>query len=442
MRWPPPFRSLSNPSAVCAWGMYDLANQSFQLLINSLLFPLFVTGVIVADDVNGRAIWFRMSAAGLLIVVLLSPLMGALADQRAWKREMLLISGSICAILTIALGFLQEGQLAMAFSMYLIAAVACGLGENFLGSFLPEISTPRNVGRVSGIGWTMSYIGALMLLGITAMYTLVFDRNDASQMRPMIVFSGIWFAIGMIPAVLWLHERSDGVQSTKSSSTIIGGAIKRLIASAHESKQYTQLVRFFISFGVYSAGTLTMIFGLGLIGDRLGFGLSKLILMGVVIALTAGVAAAFAGRFQDSFGHVKTISVFLVLWIVSTIAMASADLVHAPEIVYWIVAGLIGIAMGGVGTSSRAVVGAFTPQRRAGEFFGLWGMIYKLSGIAGVLIFGELSRVAGQPIALFVVAGLFTIGLALLWRVDESQGILQADHGESEAQNQPKPEVQ
>ena len=432
MRWPPPFRSLPNPSAVYAWGMYDLANQSFQLLINSLLFPLFVTGVIVADEVKGRAVWFRMSAAGLLIVVLLSPVMGALADQRAWKREMLLLSGSICSLLTIVLGFLQEGQLALAFVVYLIAAVACGLGENFLGSFLPEISTPRNVGRVSGIGWTMSYIGALMLLGITAMYTLVFDRDDASQMRPMIVFSGVWFALGMIPAVLWLRERSEGVQSTHKGATIIGGAIHRLIASARESKQYTQLVRFFIAFGVYSAGTLTMIFGLGLIGDRLGFGLSKLILMGVVIAMTAGVAAALTGKFQDSFGHVKTISVFLILWILSTLMMASADLVQAPELVYWIVAGLIGVSLGGVGTSSRAIVGAFTPEQRAGEFFGLWGMIYKLSGIAGVLIFGELSRVAGQPVALFVVSGLFTSGLILLWRVDESVGILQAAHLESE----------
>ncbi len=422
MPWPPPFRSLSNPAAVFAWGMYDLANQSFQLLINSLLFPIFFAGVIVADPDRGEALWFRMSAAGLLLVVLLSPIMGALGDERAWKRELLLGSGAVCAVLTLGLGFLQPGQTGLAFGLYLIAAVACGLGENFLGSFLPEISTPRTAGRVSGIGWTMSYIGALLLLGITAAYALVLDRSDASQTRPILVFAGVWFGLGMLPAALWLREKARPAPA-RGGGAVIGGAFRRLAQSARETAKYRQLVRFFVAFCVYSAGTLTMIYGLGLIGKGLGFGLDKLILMGAVIAVTAGIASAIAARVQDGLGHVRTISVFLVLWVVATLAMAGAEFVQAGEGVFWGVAALIGLALGGIGTGSRAIVGAFTPDERAGEFFGLWGMLYKLSGIAGVLLFGELSGRFGQAPALLAVAGLFAAGLVLLWRVDEAQGI-------------------
>lgn len=429
MPWPPPFRSLAQPRAVFAWGVYDLANQSFQLLINTLLFPLFIAGCVVADEDKGRSAWFLMSVTGLGLIVLLSPITGAMADQRAWKRELLLATGAVCAVLTILLGFLQPGQVALAFILYVIAAVACGLGENFLGSFLPEISTPRTVGRVSAIGWTMSYMGALALLGITAAFTLTFDRSEPAEMRPLLIFSGVWFAVGMLPTVFWLRE--SAVAAPTKAATIITGAFVRLAESARETARYRHLARFLLAFAVYSAGTMTMIYGLGLIGDRLGFDLPRLILMALVIAVTAGASAAVAGRFQDSFGHTRTIGVFLAIWVVTTLAMAGAEFVSPPAEVYFGVAALIGIALGGIGTASRAIVGAFTPISRAGEFFGLWGMIYKLSGIAGVGLFGIISKFAGQPLALLVVAGMFGAGWLLLLRVDEEEGIRAAGHGES-----------
>lgn len=431
MPWPPPFRSLAQPRAVFAWGVYDLANQSFQLLINTLLFPLFIASVIVGDQEKGRSAWFLMSVTSLGLIVLLSPITGAMADQKAWKRELLLATGAICALLTLSLGFVQPGQLGLAFALYVIAAVACGLGENFLGSFLPEISTPRTVGRVSAIGWTMSYMGALALLGITAGFTLVYDRSEPAEMRPLLVFCGIWFAVGMLPTVFWLRE--SAVAAPTKAASIITGAFVRLAESARETARYRHLTRFFLAFAVYSAGTMTMIYGLGLIGDRLGFDLPKLILMALVIAVTAGASAAVAGRFQDSFGHTRTISVFLAIWVVTTLAMAGAEFVSPPPPtgVYFGVAALIGIALGGIGTASRAIVGAFTPISRAGEFFGLWGMIYKLSGMAGVGLFGIISKFAGQPVALLVVAGMFAAGWLLLQRVDEEEGIRAAGHAES-----------
>lgn len=428
MQWPPPFRSLPNPRAVFAWGVYDLANQSFQLLINSLLFPLFVVGVIVGDPERGAAAWTQMSAAGLLLVVLLSPVMGAIGDQRAWKRELLLATGAICATLTCALALLQPGQLTAAFAVYLVAAVACGLGENFLGSFLPEISTPSNVGRVSAIGWSMSYAGALMLLGLTAVVALVLGRSTPAEMRPMLVFAGLWFLVGMVPAAVWLRERA--LPQPSNARWVVAAACARLVESARKTRDHSQLARFFLAFAVYSAGTLTMIFGLGLIGDRLGFNLGELILMGTLIAVTAGISAAVAGRVQEAFGHLRTISLFLIVWVLTSLAMAAAELVSVPPIVYWVVAGFIGVAMGGIGTASRAIVGAFTPPDRAGEFFGLWGMIYKLAGVAGVFAFGQISARASQPAGLLVVAGLFALGLGLLWRVDENEGIRQAAAGE------------
>lgn len=429
-----PFARLPNPRVVWAWGMYDLANQSFQLLINTLLFSIFVQNVVFADPEAGKRGWSYMAASAMLGVIVLSPVLGALADQRAWKRELLLATGFTCAALTACLATLQPGWVWAAAVLYVLAAVACGLGENFLGSFLPEISTPANVGFVSALGWTMSYVGALILLGVTAFFAFVLGRDDISQMRPMFVFAGAWFAAGMIPAVLFLHERASPRPADPGRS-LIGGAIRQLIRSARETGRFGQLARFLCIFFVYSMGTKIVIVFLGIIGDRMGFGMRHLVLLALLLALTAGVSSALAARVQDRLGHRRTIRAFLGLWTLATLSLAVAHQAGVPDWMTWAVAGLIGLGLGGIGTASRAMVGLFTPEHRAGEFFGVWGTIDKLALVVGVPLFGVLPMGAG----LFMVCGFFAAGLLMMGLVDERAGALQAARAAEEARGSNDP---
>lgn len=425
-----PFARLANGRAVWAWGMYDLANQSFQLLINTLLFSVFVQQVVVVDNrEQGNRVWGAMVAGSLLLVALLSPVLGAIADHRAWKRELLLATGVICAVFTAALALVAPGQLPLAIVLYVVAALACGLGENFLGSFLPEISTPKNVGYISALGWTMSYVGAVLLLAITAFYAYGLGREEPAQARPIFVFAGVWFGAGIVPAALFLRERAR--PKPGASVTVVGEAFRRLGASVRDAGRFGDLSRFLASFFVYSMGTQTMIFFLGIIASDLGFGLDESLLFALVIALTAGVSAAVVARYQDRFGHTRTVRVFLVIWIAATLAIAGGEALSIPAPGYFLVAGLIGLGLGGIGTASRAVVGAFTPEARAGEAFGVWGMVYKLSGIAGAVSFGLLSGALGMPPALLVVVGFFGVGLLMLGAVDEQRGIRTAAQAEA-----------
>ncbi|MBM4107818.1 MAG: MFS transporter [Phycisphaerae bacterium] len=412
-----PFARLPNPRAVWAWGMYDLANQSFQLLINTLLFAVFVQNVVFADPASGKRGWSYMVAASMILVIVLSPVLGAMADQRAWKRELLLTTGFVCAALTVGLAVLQPGWVWVAAALYVVAALACGLGENFLGSFLPEISTPANVGFVSALGWTMSYVGALMLLGITAIFAFVLGRDDVSQMRPMFVLAGLWFLAGMAPALLFLREKATPRPSARGVPVVLG-ALRRLLASAAQTARFRHLFRFLLIFFVYSMGTKIVIVFLGIIGDRMGFGLKQLVLFALLLALTAGVASALAARFQDRFGHRRTIRVFLALWALATASLATAHQVGAPAWMTWGIAGAIGLGLGGIGTSSRAMVGLFTPEHRAAEFFGVWGTIDKLALVVGALLFGAVPMGAG----LYMVSGFFVAGLVLMGLVDERGG--------------------
>lgn len=430
-----PFARLPRGREVFAWGMYDLANQSFQLLIKTLLFSLYVQEVVGATPESGRSLWTAMSASSMLLVALLSPIMGAIADRRAWRREMLMLSGLIGATLTAALAIVGPGDAALAFGIYVLAALACGLGENFLGSFLPEISTQKNIGYVSAVGWTMSYVGALLLLIVTAVYSITLGNRNPEDFRPMFVFSGLWFLGGMLPAFLWLRERTPPAEGPPGSAVI--GALKQMVRSAKEAGRYRQLARFFITFFVYNLGTLAVFNFLSIIGNGMGFSLGDMLLFALVVAVTAGITSAATARFQDRLGHRRTIMAFLAFWVLAMLGMAGSQHFKAPPWTFWIISSAIGLALGGLGTASRAMVGAFTPAHRSAEFFGVWGMVNQTSGILGVVAFGAVSVAIkpadlGQVVAILMLAAFFGGGLLLMLRIDLEEGLRTAREAEAE----------
>ncbi len=424
-----PLKGLDRPREVFAWGMYDLANQSFQLLINTLLFPIFLCVAVAGTKAKGDSAWIILvaSATGLALVV--SPVIGTIADARAWKKPLLIGTGLVAATLTCALAFLGRGDLWLAGVIYIVAAFCVGLGENFLGSFLPELAPPEQMGRVSAIGWTMSYVGALLLVGLTALTIFVLKAKEPSQWRWLFVAAGLWFFFGMIPSFTMLHERAQPVPPDQRRS-MVGDMFRQLARTAREVKRFRQLARFLGVMFVYSLGTYTVIFYAGKIGNDMGFQIGELSLLALVMSGTAGVSAILAAKYQDRIGRIHAVRLFLIVWILSTGALALLAWRGGNPNWFWVIAAGVGFGLGGIGTGSRAVVGAFTPTERGGEFFGLWGMVLKLSQLVGPGAFGITTQALGRPGALVLLVAFFVVGLVLLGLVDEKEGMLAARQGE------------
>ncbi|MGE3109155.1 MAG: MFS transporter [Phycisphaerales bacterium] len=440
-----PFRTLPpavNAREVWAWGMYDLANQSFQLLINTLLFSIYMQKVVyvnaagMTDEDAGKRAWGMMAAVSMALVVVASPVLGALADQRAWKREMLIVTGGACVALMAAMPFVGPGDMALAVALYIPAAFACGIGENFLGSFLPEISTPESMGRVSAIGWTMSYIGALMLLAVCGVALWGLGLHEPRQWRWLFLFASGWFLIGMLPLVIFLREKARPLASTRTihadapiaaapvtppARSIVGATFHRLMQTVRDASKHRQLFRFLGVFFIYSLGTQTVIYFAAIIGDALHFEIRHLVLMALIMSITAGIGAFGAGAYQDRIGHRRTVMTFLAAWIVGTLGLALMQRFQAPQVFFWPISAVIGFALGGIGTSSRALVGVLTPREKAAEFFGLWGMVYK-AAIIGPVVFSLVSTKVSQSTGLFVLCGAFVAGLVLMLGVREQEG--------------------
>lgn len=463
-----PFHGLPNPREVWAWGMFDFANQSFTLLIITLLFSVYVTRVVVpqpvlspevaaqveqirgntleraqapievrdaldrvqAAEARGKFAWSLMQGGSLLIVVLVSPFLGAWADIRGKRKALLMGTGVACGVLTCSLGFVGPGMVILAACLYVPANLCYQVGENFLASFLPDVSTRRTIGRVSAIGWTMGYVGALSLLAIVVTAMLALGLKDPSYWRAFFVFAGVWFLLGIIAPGLVL--RRDSAPKSKEARPLREAfrRVRRTLAGAGE---FSQLRSFLIAFLVYAFGVQTFIAFAAIIAQDFNFTDVLLVAFTAQLTITAGIAAVVTSTFQDRVGAKLTVMFYLGVWVVSCLAMVAMSMIWphgGPQWPVWLVGNGLGFALGGIGTASRSMVGRLTPSHRTAEFFGLWGMVYKFAGAVGVLGFGAVARFAGETASLVLLACFFGGGLLLLLRVNETHGVRHARRAE------------
>jgi len=441
-----PFRSLPNPREVWAWGMYDLANQSFTLLINTLLFAVYFKQVVVGDETDalsskGDRLWGTVVSASMLTVVVLSPFLGALADGRGWKKKFLMGTGAVCVALTCSFAIIGEGQIALAIALYIPANIAYQLGENFMASFLPEISTAKNIGKVSAIGWTMGYVGSLCLAIVLILSIFVFGITDKTQWPVLFVFAGLWFVGGMVAPAIYLREAPPTALHPGVSNAATE-ALTRIRETFRDAERYKQLRRFLVAFFAYGMGMQTVIFFAAIIATDVAFkgrddAETMLFVFTVLLTITAGAAALLTSVIQDRIGSMRTLKGFLVVWMLALIGLAgysiSADRGSPwPFWSFWPIGALIGFGLGGVGPASRASVGAFTPRHKTAEFFGLWGLSYKLAAVVGVGLFG-LVKAWRDDASLALLFGYFALGFGLLFVVREDAGIEAARQAERDA---------
>ena len=459
-----PFHGLTNPREVWAWGMFDFANQSFTLLIITLLFSVYVTRVVVpqpvpepaiaeqieliktnplakeqapqevqdayiraqAAEARGKFVWSLMQGSSLLIVVMLSPFVGAWADIRGKRKVLLMGTGAACGVLTCSLGFVGPGMVILAASLYIPANICYQIGENFLASFLPDVSSRRTIGRVSAIGWTMGYVGALSLLAIVVTAMLVLRLKDPVYWSSFFVFAGVWFLLGIIaPGAILRRDQAPPNREKRP----LREAVRRVQRSLAGTGEFGQLRRFLVAFLVYGFGVQTFIAFAAIIAQDFNFTDVLLVAFTAQLTITAGIAAVATSTFQDRMGAKATVLFYLCVWVVSCLAMVAMSIIWphgGPQWPVWVVGNGLGFALGGIGTASRSMVGRLTPGHRTAEFFGLWGMVYKFAGAVGVLGFGAVARFAGETASLVLLACFFAGGLLLLLRVNETQGVRQA----------------
>lgn len=433
-----PLDGLPNQRQLWSWISFDVANQSFTLIINTLLFSVFFSKVVVQNDAIDDRLWALTYGSSMLLTALLSPLAGAAADERAYKKRFLIGSGVLCGTLTCGLGFIQPGQLWLAILLYIPANFAFAIGENFLASFLPGLARQDQMGRVSGFSWACAYGAALLLLILTAGAMVALKLEPPEAWRPFFVFAGLWFLAFIIPTWRWLNEPPIARPAHAGRGLFIAACV-RLRESVRHTARYRDLAVLLAASLFYGTGISVVVFFASKLAVEYGFQQVHLVVFVGVITISGIIGTILPTLYQDRLGHRRSVLIFLVIWLVTALGFAWYAHLHElhaqragqgafPTWPLWLIGNLLGFGLGSLGSANRAFVSYLAPPNREAETFGVWGLIWKLSAIM-TFPFAWTKDTLGTPEALVVLAGFLGVGLVLTLFVNERRGFAAARTG-------------
>jgi MFS transporter, UMF1 family len=411
-----------------AWAMYDFANSGYTTVVLTTIFNAYFVGVVAgrADGLPvgmGTLLWTVAVSIPNALVLVSAPVLGAIADHYAAKKRFLLITTVGCVLCTALLALTGPGDVWLAVSLVVLSNLTFATGENLIAAFLPEISPQDDMGRVSAYGWAVGYVGGLAVLGICLGYVTWAQRHgfDATRYVPvtMLIVGGT-FAVAATPTFLWLKERAVPVPRSPGEHSLAIG-FQRLRRTLADSTRFRDLFRFLVALTIYYCGINTVVVLAAVYAQEvMGFSTSDTIILVMVVNITAAAGAFLFGQVQDRFGSVRTLAITLLIWI-AAIGLAFWTESRAG---FWLVANLVGIALGSSQASGRALIGQFAPPARAAEFFGLWGLAGKLAAIVGPLCYGLITYLSAgnHRLAILSTVSFFAVGLILLATVNERRG--------------------
>ncbi|MBU1299798.1 MAG: MFS transporter [Bacteroidetes bacterium] len=408
---PPPSRS-----QIFVWTLFDFANTAFYVLILTVGYPLYFKEVVAKGNQNGDFLWGLAFSISMLIVAFISPILGAVADYSAGKKRFLLIFTAICIVATSGLFFITESMIVWGIFLLIMANIGFEAGLVFYDSFLPEITTPRSYGRVSGYGFAMGYIGSLVTLAVAyPLFIKGFSSENIINIRYSFLLAAGFFFVFSIPLFLFLKEKSKRVNQ-KFSFIKVG--IQRIKATFKEFEKHKNVGKFLLSYFIYIDGINTIIIFSSIFArESLQLEIIDIVIFFAMVQTSAIAGSVIFGILADHFGQKKTLTATLILWL----GIVVVAYFVTGKILFYVVGILAGIALGSSQSTSRSLMSTITPIEKKTEFFGFYSFFGKASAIVGPLIFGYISSQMNQRIAIISVGVLILVGLMLLQRVIEEK---------------------
>ncbi|HWA13653.1 MAG TPA: MFS transporter [Burkholderiales bacterium] len=419
-----PSRNLASdvrPREVWGWMMFDFANSGYTTVVITAVFNAYFVSVVAGKAVWATFAWTLALSISYALIVLTAPLIGAYADAHAAKKRLLLATTAGCVAGTAGLAWVGPGDLALGIALLVISNFFFGTGENLIAAFLPELARGRSLGKVSGWGWALGYVGGLLSLGISLAYVMHAQAQGESSehfVPVAMLITAALFAVSSLPTFLFLRERAV---PQKLPSGAYAAAFARIWQTLGQAARYQDLFRFLVCILFYQAGVQAVITLAAIYAEQaMHFSTQQTIVLILVVNVTASLGALLFGQLQDRLGHVCTLALTLVGWCLTVVL---AWMASTPAL-FWVAANLAGICLGASQSAGRALVGYLSPADRRAEFFGLWGLAVKLSSILGPITYGLVSWLSSgdHRLAILITGAYFLVGLALLAGIDPRRG--------------------
>jgi UMF1 family MFS transporter len=412
---------------VFGWAMYDFANSGYTTVVMTAVFNAYFVGVVAANASWATLAWTSALAFSSAVVMLTMPSLGALADLRASKKRLLAFSTAGCVLFTALLALAGPGDLWLAIVAIVLSNIFYSYGESLNSAFLPELARRDALGRVSGWGWSFGYFGGMLTLGLSLGYVLWAQGQGipAAQFVPVtMLITAAVYALASLLTFALLKERAVPQPAALRESGL-KASLARLAQTWRQAQDYRDFVWLLVCAVAYQSGIAVVIALAAVYAEQvLGFQQTQTMMLIFLVNIASAVGAFAFGYWQDRIGHRVALAVTLVGWIVMTLLAVAAT---GPGL-FWVAAVVAGLCMGSSQSAGRAMAGAFAPEHRLAEFFGLWTFAVRLAAILGPMTYGlvTLLTAGNHRIAILSTGVFFVIGLIVLAKVNVARGVAAA----------------
>jgi UMF1 family MFS transporter len=423
---PPPERRRRRE--IIGYCMFDFANSSYTTLISTVAFSAYFRQVVVgANDPRADFLWGAAGATGHAILIFTAPVLGALADFSGRKKLFLMLTAMQTVVLTSLLFLVRPGDVALGMVLFVAATLGFEGGYVFYNAFLPEVSTPRTIARVSGWSWGTGFIGGLAaLLACLPLLRRPLLDPDSGLVDPQAVFDyrlsfvvvALFFAVFSVPTFLFL-PRDRGRGAGKSLPEYATAGFRRVAQTLRSLRRHREAAKF-VAAALFFYGGIEAVIKFSAIYAMVSFGIEglQLLLLFIFSNIVAFPGTLAAGYVGDWIGGRRALALTLVLWVGVLVMGALATTQEA----FWVMAGGAAIGMGSTQALGRSLMAQLSPLSRESEFMGFYLLAQKIGSVLGLLLFGTISSMTGnQRLAVLWLLPLFGAGLVLTLAVDESE---------------------
>jgi UMF1 family MFS transporter len=409
-----------------AWAMYDWANSAFQTTIIAAVFPIYYQKVAAADLPEALAMsrFAWATTLAILIVAIVAPILGAIADYTAIKKRLLGMFIGIGASATAAMFWIQRGDWSFALVLFVIGNVGVAGSIVFYESLLPHLVGEDQLDRVSSAGYAIGYLGGGMLLAINLLMIQepeLFGIPDAGTGTRLALASvAVWWVVFSIPLFRRVPEPAVRRElDERSGAGALSGGVTRLMETFRELRRYRDAFVFLLAFLLYNDGIQTMIRMATIYGTGIGLP-ERAMITALLLTQFIGVPCAFLFGMAASRTGART-GVFVGLGVYILITLLGYFMRTAAH--FYALAVLVGMVQGGTQALSRSLFASMIPRHKSSEFFAFFSVFERYAGVLGPAIFAfVIERSGSGRAAILAVAVFFVVGAAILAFVNVERG--------------------
>ncbi|MEA5137970.1 MFS transporter [Arcicella rigui] len=420
----------NNPKILTAWTMYDWANSVHSLTITSAIFPIYfpIAAIMLPSksrtldflgfQIENTVLYSYTVSIAFLLIAFSVPLVSAISDYTGKKKIFMKMYCYLGAISCMLMYFFEEGRYYLGTFAFLFSIVGWGGSIVFYNSYLPEIATEDRYDSLSARGFTMGYIGSVILLVQNLTMVLMpqwyggITGGEASRIAFLTV--GIWW---IVFAQYAFHYLPNNHSPQKQEGNWLFNGFKELKKVFHELEELSITKRFLLSFFFYNMGAQTVMYLGALFGsEELKLPSDALIITILLIQLVAIVGAYLFAKISESIGNTKALGITVIIWILICLA---AYLVTSRNQFYGL-ATAIGFVMGGIQSLSRSTYAKLIPENTpdTASYFSFYDVCDRISTVIGTFMFGLVNQLTGSMrMSVLVLTVFFIVGLIILARV-------------------------